>query len=266
MPKCLNLHDFDLIIINSSAGKDSLAALWEMNRLATDQAYPSDQIKVSHQDLGSMEWKGTLDLARQQAELFGFEFFVTKQRNKEGVNETLLEYVEKRGKWPSNKQRYCTSDFKRGPGARVVTMLTKGMGECKVLYVFGFRAEESPARKKKETLKLNTRLSNKKRTVYDFLPVHDWKATKVWEVIKENNLPYHPAYDKGMPRLSCCFCIFAPFDALVIAGQENPELLQQYVDVEERIGHSFKRDEKIADVKQAIDEGYQPKALHDWVM
>jgi len=262
----MKLNDYNLIIVNSSGGKDSLCALWEVCRLANEQAYPIDQVVVSHQDLGYAEWPGTKELAKEQADIFGCDFYVTRRRNKDGYEETLLEYVLRRGKWPSNKQRWCTSDFKRAPGARVVTALTKDMGKCKVLYVFGFRAEESPARSRRKPFRLNTRLTTKRRKVYDWLPIHTWNMEKVWATIKDNNLPYHKAYDLGMPRLSCCFCIFSPFDALVTAGYANPELLDRYVAVEEEIGHTFRNGFAISEVKDAIEKGYKPDKIKDWVM
>lgn len=260
------LHEYDIVIINSSAGKDSLCVAHEVCRLAAEQSYPKSKIVVSHQDLGEMEWKGTKELVYKQSEVFGLQTIVSKRRDSKGKEESLLEYVERRGKWPSNKQRYCTSDFKRGPGARIVTALTKGLGTCKVLYVFGFRKDESPSRAKKEALKVNRALSTKRRTVHDWLPIHDWSVNRVWKVIRDNNLPYHPAYDLGMPRLSCCFCIFSPFDALVVAGKANPELLDKYIEVERKIGHTFREGFAIESVKTAIENKYQTKNILDWVM
>lgn len=262
----MNLHDYDIIVINSSAGKDSLCALWEVCRLANEQDFPFEKMAVSHQDLGDMEWPGTKELVKKQADFFGLATHYSKRRNGTGYEETLLEYVERRGKWPSNKQRYCTSDFKRAPGARVVTALTKDMGICTVLHVFGFRKDESPARAKKKVLKVNTQLSTRARTVHDWLPIHDWDTEKVWNTIHANELPYHPAYRLGMPRLSCCFCIFSPFDALVVAGRANPELLDRYIEVEHRIGHTFRSGFSIASVREAIEKNYEPKSITDWVM
>jgi len=262
----MNLNDFDIIIINSSGGKDSHCALWEVCRLASEQGFPFEKMAVSHQDVGDMEWKGTKELVKKQADLFGLKTYYSKRIDKNGKEETLLEYVERRGKWPSNKQRYCNSDFKRGPGGRVVTALTKELGQCKVLYVFGFRKDESPSRAKKEVLKLNNQLTTKKRTVYDWLPIHDWDTKQVWSIINLYNLPYHPAYDLGMPRLSCCFCIFSPFDALVLAGEENPELLDRYIEVERKIGHTFRDKFSIKSVQAAIDNNYKPRNINDWVM
>lgn len=262
----MNLHDYNIVIINSSGGKDSLCALWEVVRIARLQSFPLDRMVVSHQDLGEMEWSGTKELVQKQSEFFGLKTYFSKRKDKNGYEENLLEYVERRGKWPSNKQRYCTSDFKRGPGGRVVTFLTKGLGECKVLYVFGFRSEESPSRAKKDVLKLNNQLSTRKRIVYDWLPIHNWSSKQVWSTIKLHSLPYHPAYDLGMPRLSCCFCIFSPFDALVVAGKANPQLLDRYIEVENKIGHTFRDGFSIASVKESIQNNYQPKSIKDWVM
>lgn len=262
----MNLLEYDLIIINSSAGKDSLVAIHEVCRIAKNQNYPFKKIVVSHQDLGAVEWKGTRKLVKTQSKHFGLKTYYSKRRDKNGYEETLLEYVERRGKWPANEQRYCTSDFKRGPGGRVVTKLTKNLGVCKILYVFGFRREESPSRAKKDVIQLNKQLTTKKRTVINWLPIHDFSINKVWKTIKDNKLPYHWAYDLGMPRLSCCFCIFSPFDALVIAGIHNRKLLKRYVNVEAKIGHTFRNDFSIKSVKDAIDSGYKPSGVPDWVM
>lgn len=262
----MNLDPYDIIIINSSGGKDSLCAIFEICRMADEQNYPRYNIVVSHQELGEAEWKGTKELVQKQSDIFGLKVYYSKRRNKDGHEETLLEYAERRGKWPSNKQRYCTSDFKRGPGGRIVTELTKELAKSYVLYVFGFRKDESPSRANKDVLKINKKLSTKKRTVHDYLPIHTWNLQKVWSTIKQNNLPYHPAYDLGMPRLSCCFCIFSPFDALVIAGKANPEILDKYIEVENKIKHTFQNGVSLGEVRAAIKNKYDPKPVTDWIM
>jgi len=262
----MNLHRYDMVIINSSAGKDSLVAIYAICKMADEQGYDKNKISISHQDLARIEWPGTKELVNKQAEFFGLRWYFSKRRDKNGYEETLLEYVERRGMWPDNVNRWCTSDFKRGPGGRVVTKLTKGAGNIKVLYVFGFRAEESPSRKKKSVLTANKDLTTIKRKVYNYLPIHKYSTDKVWEIIRTNKLPYHYAYDLGMPRLSCCFCIFSPFDALVIAGRANPELLDEYIAVETKIGHLFRHNFSLQEVKKAILNNYQPLSVPNWVM
>ena len=133
--------------------------------------------------------------------------------------------------------------------------------------MFGFRKEESPSRSKKEVLQVNTTLTTKKRLVMDWLPIHQWSLQQVWAVILTNKLPYHEAYNLGMPRLSCCFCIFSSFDALVVAGRANPELLDRYIEVETKIGHTFRNGFSIARIKEAIKNNYQVEpVIRDWRM
>ena len=85
--------------------------------------------------------------------------------------------------------------------------------------------------------------------------------------IRDNNLPYHYAYDLGMPRLSCCFCIFSPADALLLAGHHNPALLERYVEVEQKIKHSFKKDFDIQKIKEQMLYGHgAPDKVNDWRM
>jgi hypothetical protein len=73
-------------------------------------------------------------------------------------------------------------------------------------------------------------------------------------------------HDQGMPRLSCVFCIFSPLDALVVAGTANPDLLDKYIEVEKKIGHSFRQNFSIAEVKTKIEQGYAPKKISNWIM
>ena len=110
----------------------------------------------------------------------------------------------------------------------------------------------------------NAIASNGRRQVDDWLPLHSWTVEEVWSRIRTSGVRHHPAYDLGMPRLSCCFCIFSPKSALLLAGKHNPELLAQYVEVEKRINHSFRVELSLAAVQEAIRRGDEPGRVHDW--
>lgn len=161
---------------------------------------------------------------------------------------------------------YCTSEFKRGPGGRVITKLFReSPGD--VLNVYGFRAEESPARKAKAVFAPNGRFSTRTRAVWDWLPLHDWSERAVWDDIRASGVPHHHAYDLGMPRLSCCFCVFAPRAALLVAGRANRALLDEYVEVERATGHTFQNGRSIESIRDAIVAGEVPQGLHgNWNM
>lgn len=261
----VTLADYHAVVVNSSGGKDSQTALREIVRLAERQKYPKDQIVVSHQDLGDMEWPDTKELVCEQAGHYDLPVIISKYRNKQGKELTLLDYIRRRKFWPSNKQRYCTSEFKRGPGSRVLTMVATGVRSklgkgtvVRLLQVFGFRAQESTSRAKKLVFCRDPRNSRGNQQVDIFLPIHHWTEEEVWRDIGESGVPHHPAYDLGMPRLSCSFCIFAPRGALLIAGRARPEMLQTYVELEKEIGHTFQNKKPLADIQAAIAAGEQP--------
>jgi hypothetical protein len=53
---------------------------------------------------------------------------------------------------------------------------------------------------------------------------------------------------------------------LLLAGQHNPQLLEQYVQVEKQIGHRFRKELSLAEVQQALANGEQPGRVSDWAM
>lgn len=290
-----NIRAYDWILINSSGGKDSQAQLTYLVELADKAGIPRNiphtrgdvpRLIVVHADLGIAEWEGTRELAERQAMHYGLRFVVVKNETK----GTLLDYIRDRGKFPDAARRFCTSDLKRAPIQRVMTMLAKesraagAQHSIKILNCMGIRAAESRSRAKQEPLVVCSNfIKAKKRkdgtwlnsgyydlktgslmtptgryaakTVDRWYPIFDWSEEDVWRTIKLSGVEHHKAYDLGMPRLSCCFCVFAPKQALMIAGKHNPELLKQYVDLEEEIGHSFRHKFKIKEIQDALAEG-----------
>lgn len=246
-----SLTEWDIILVNSSAGKDSQAMLDFVVKMAEAQGV-KDRVVVVHADLGRVEWEGTRELAETQARHYGVRFEVVSR------NEDLLTQIEKRGMWPSSTARYCTSDHKRDQIKKVMTKLTAELSSLgrpvKILNCMGLRAEESPARAKKSAFVLN-KASNGKRIVWDWLPILDWTLAQVWNRINQSGVPHHRAYDLGMPRLSCVFCVFAPKSALMIAGKYNPQLLDAFVQVERKIGHTFTSKMKIESIQTALAAG-----------
>lgn len=250
-----DLRKFDVILVNSSAGKDSQVML----DVVVEQAKALGvlgRVQVVHCDLGRVEWSGTRDLAERQTAHYGIPFHVVRRPQGD-----LLTQIEERGMWPSSTARYCTSDHKRGQVLRLMTALVANVRarfsgkRVRILNCMGLRAEESPARAKKATYELNAVASNGKREVWTWLPIHDWTTTQVWERIRASGVEHHRAYDLGMGRLSCIFCIFAPKNALMVAGEHNPELLAEYVSLEVKMGHMFRKGFKIAEIQDALARG-----------
>lgn len=247
----LQLRDWSWVVVNFSGGKDSSACLLQVLQEAEQCGFPRDRIILSHQCLGRQEWKGTLQLVKDVAEKYKLPLHVTAYRNKDQKPLSLLEYVRKRGKWPDSSNRYCTSEFKRGPGNRVLTELRR-QHPGHILQCFGFRAEESAARCKRSELSYNNRASTAAWGVWDWLPIHKMREEEVWSAVRASGMPVHPAYALGMRRLSCVFCIFAPQAQLVLAGQHNTELLEEYAKVEQEIGHDFQHHKPISRILDVV--------------
>jgi 3'-phosphoadenosine 5'-phosphosulfate sulfotransferase (PAPS reductase)/FAD synthetase len=390
-----DLHSYDYIVVNSSAGKDSQAMLSHVVEQADKARYPRDKIVVVHADLGRAEWEGTKNLAREQAEHYGLRFEVVQREQNDLIEQIeerhgdlaqkdadvgklleagvatwrdlatakpsqILEIIgegkgsskwdgkrraadlirnatrkrnvaakthEKRVKaanaavdkaarsvadaksdkakqsadkrleralartrelagkgdpwdwpvdfgkaiaWPSADARYCTSDHKRVQVQKLVTSLAgeaKRKGRpAKILNTLGIRAQESASREAMDNFQREKATSN--QVVDRWYPIHRWHEQKVWSKIEQSKVPYHKAYDLGMRRLSCVFCVFATKEDLMVAASHNPSLFKTYLELEEKVGSSFQPQHSLSDVRDEIqrrrDEGYELNELAEW--
>jgi 3'-phosphoadenosine 5'-phosphosulfate sulfotransferase (PAPS reductase)/FAD synthetase len=300
-----DLAGFDVVVVNSSAGKDSQAML-DLVVERADAAGVRGRVVVLHCDLGNspkghpIEWPGTKELAEEHARHYGLRFVVVKRggggllekveqigfwprsstryctsffkrdQGQKAVNALakeargFLEEVERRGKWPSSGQRYCTSYYKRDAAGPAITALAgeeraSANKRPRILQCFGFRAQESPRRKKMPVFAEDKRISNSRKEVMVWLPIHEWPVEQVWGRIRAAGTRHHPAYDLGMTRLSCSFCIFAPKSQLMVAARARPELFAEYVELERKIGHTFRKELPLAEVQRAVEAGESPR-------
>lgn len=273
-----DLAAYDVIVIDSSAGKDSQAMLDLVVEQATAVGV-RERLVVVHCDLGRVEWEGTKELAERQAKHYGLRFEVVSRPQGD-----LLEHVESKGKWPGFATRFCTSDHKTSQVEKLFTKLVDELGAtrtgvydsklgirrpARILDCLGLRAQESDKRADQPQLQSNERASNGKRAVDTWLPIKWWSTEDVWRRIAQSGVEHHYAYDLGMPRLSCCFCIYASPEALLLAGYHNRAKLAEYVRVEQKIDHKFTVAKgggfiALADIQATLAAGYVPAAVETW--
>ena len=103
----MDLTQYDLIVINTSAGKDSQTMLRLVYQMAQEQGVV-DRLVAAHADLGRMEWPGTRELAERQAAHYGIRFEAIGRPQGD-----ILAHVRLNKYWPKPTTRYCTSDHKR---------------------------------------------------------------------------------------------------------------------------------------------------------
>lgn len=287
----VDLREYDLIAVSSSGGKDSQAMLDAVMRKCCELGI-EDRVHVYHGDLKTIEWSGSKEIAKLQADHYGVGFTAVSNER----FEDLLDHVSQRGEWPSGgavSRQYCTADMKRQPINKQFTVFAnewwKGietgmeaklrkllgsqwevdkargvgtknvrsiastykkvmkqeMGEDvdlalyrpKILNCIGVRAEESRARAKKAPLTAESSIhgSSGQKRVDTWFPIFTWTRRQVWEVIAASGVPHHWAYDIGMPRLSCVFCVMANQAAIAIGAEYNPELFQRFIQVEDEL-------------------------------
>ncbi len=250
-----HLPDYDIVLINSSAGKDSQASLDVTVEHATADGV-RDRLVVVHADLGDAEWDGVPELAAEHAAHYGLRFEIARRTAADGATQTILDRVTDRGMWPDAARRWCTSDHKRSPIRTVMTRLVSELRETgqvagrpvRLLNVMGLRAEESTARARRTPYAPNPAASNGRRHVDDWHPIHAFTTAQVWQRIATAGTRPHPAYINGMRRLSCRFCVLASRADLVCSARLNPELAQRYADVEAAVGHRFRADLSMAEI------------------
>lgn len=221
-----------LFVINHSAGKDSQAMT-----LLLREWIPARQLLVVHADLGEVEWPGVQEQIRST--IGGLPLLVCRNEHK-----TLLSMVERRSRWPSVAQRQCTSDLKRGPIEREIRRHLKAHPEYGgvVVNCLGIRAKESPARSRQTPFRRNERNSKAGRDWYDWLPIFDMDVGDVFATIARAGEQPHWAYQAGMSRLSCVFCIMASRSDLRTAARLQPDLYRRYVNLERTIEHTLSMD------------------------
>jgi len=247
-----DLASYDIILFNSSGGKDSQTAL-RATVAAADAAGVADRIVVVHADLGvRVEWPGTKELVHTQAAHYGVPVILCRREK----GDLLDEAEHQRKKWPgmTKTTRWCTADHKTAQVYKVMTALVRKhreaghVGQVRILDTLGIRAEESTDRANEVPYRFEERASNGRRHVDRWYPIYRWTEDEVWADIRASGVPYHRAYDLGMPRLSCAFCIYGSRSSLVLSAQHNPEMAAEYVRVEIATGHRFKQDLSMAEV------------------
>lgn len=211
------------LVINFSGGKDSSAMLAYLC-----EHYPHVTKHVVFADTG-WEHPDAEAWCRKIVGLFGLELHVVRNPNK-----TLLTMAERRGKFPGMQQRQCTSDLKRGP---IETWIRRNVKDPVVINCLGIRSEESSGRAKQKKLKRNIS-SNSKRTIWNWLPIKDWKEVEIYAYLEIREIPLHPVY-KHLRRFSCRVCIFMTEHDVQQVAKHDPEAIEIVDGIENKIGFTM---------------------------
>ncbi|WP_415913412.1 phosphoadenosine phosphosulfate reductase family protein [Neptuniibacter sp. QD37_11] len=218
-----------LFVVNHSGGKDSQAMYAVIRELV-----PDSQIVVMHAELPEADWDGLREHIEDNV-VDTTPLLYTRAK------KTFWDMVLHRGMFPSPQYRQCTSDLKRGPLEKLIRHYLKDHPDHNGLVVncTGIRGEESNARAKAQPWKYSKQNSKAGREWYDWLPIHGHLIGDVWKLIEQSGQYRHWAYDEGMSRLSCVFCIMSNKSDLRTAARLRPDQYRRVVMTERKIGHTM---------------------------
>ena len=231
-PECRNMiRRGALVAVNSSGGKDS-----QSMTILLAGIVPRDQLVVVHAPLGEVEWPGTVEHIENTMPA-GVPLILARVAS----GKSLLERVEERGRFPSMRNRFCTSDLKVSPIERELRRYLKAHPRFggRIVSAIGIRRDESNARSKRIPWARSDRNSRAGREWFDWLPIFDLTTDDVFRVIRDAGQSPHWVYAEGVSRCSCSLCIFSSRSQLRRAAELRPRLYAKYVQLEKRIGHTL---------------------------
>jgi len=247
------LRDGAALVLSVSGGKDSDAMCHHLLERRQTEGWAGDVVMI-HADLGArVEWQQTPDYVQNLARRKGVPLHVVRWTHGDLIDRIWQRYYKdpSRPCWPSAQMRYCTADLKRGPISRELRRL---FPSGNVICAMGLRAQESQTRARRPTFSLRTDSSapTKGRFVYDWLPIHDWMETNVWDCIRRHGNIHHEAYSLGNHRLSCALCVLASLNDLINGAVHNPDTYREYRRIEAVTGYSFRQDFWLSDLKPEL--------------
>ena len=268
---------YDVIIINTSAGKDSLVSMDVVDRLAR-KAKVRDKIWVVHCDLGKVEHPGTKELAAQHAEVMDLPFYIAYSQEKgdllQGIETRLEKYKDDPVKgWPGKFARFCTSGWKTAEVSKLITAWISNLeapdGQplgrrsaerhlgrpLRVLNILGLRVDEGSDRGKRPTMQMKGK-ANSRRVIHEWLPVHGWTDEKVFRQMGKSKMRAHPWYAQGGKRLSCIICPLAANEDIILGTMHYPQLAKEYVKLQKKYDKPIKSTQQYGGrLEEMVKEG-----------
>lgn len=236
----VEIRDHETYIVSYSGGKDSTATLlWALDNL------PRERLRIIFCDTGA-EWPETYNYLKYIEQHLGVTIEHIKNGNKPlpmpasgrerqtWVNATsLLDMIRQRGMWPSARMRYCTKYLKQWP-------LRLHVPSSSVL-LFGERRVESKRRASLEKWDINGAGFHKSPV---FRPILNWSDSEVWNYLHSHHILPNPVYNYAT-RCGCWCCIMAPKVQVMSFCKLHPEIAQKAADLEQEIGHTWKKGQSI---------------------
>jgi 3'-phosphoadenosine 5'-phosphosulfate sulfotransferase (PAPS reductase)/FAD synthetase len=162
---------------------------------------------------------------------------------------SFFDLARKYKRLPSGRQQFCTDFLKTKPIGQFIHDYMTAHGFKTAINATGMRAEESPRRAKKLPFVLSKGKGTsgihqpkkfKDHTVFDWLPIFDYRLDHVLKEIENAGQKLHHVYSLGFSRLSCVFCVNGRIDEHQKASELRPELAKKIIDLERELGKTYR--------------------------
>ena len=281
----VNPHDYDVIIVAFSGGKDSISCFLHLLDLGVDK----DKIELWHHNIDGkegdsfMDWPVTTDYCKKFASHFnvryyeswkvgGFEKELMRQEEyttgykfetPDGLKHVgngspgckrSLGKIKTVRKFPQlaglNAGRWCSAYLKIMVMRAAIKNQERFRGQ-RTLVITGERGEESTARAgycDQEVYETDSRNKENGMWIDQWRPIKHWLETHVWNIIERYGVVVPPSYYLGYSRFSCKDCIFGNADQWATGAYLDPEGVERKAKLEEEFKYTMRRDISIREL------------------
>ena len=280
---------YDHVIVCFSGGKDSVAALIQIDKLVKEGKLDREKVILWHHDIDDgaqfMDWPCTPDYCRKIADAFGYQIrFSWKQGgflgelNKsndsapvmfERIDGTLGEWTSPEANIPKVRQglpapvadlsvRWCSYVLKILAALKALTH-DPAFRNKKVLVVTGERREEGGGRAYYAEVELHRAHARARhgRIVHQWRPVLNLTTKQVWDLLAEYKVNPHPCYRLGWGRCSCSTCVFGSDHMWASAKKVLPEQFQKVADIEKKFDRTIDMNRRWVTERAEAGQCYQ---------
>ncbi len=94
--------------------------------------------------------------------------------------------------WSRDPDRCCA--------IRKVEPLKKKLGSLRA-WVTGVRRDQAPTRANTKKVEWDAKFG-----LWKLNPLADWTAQRVWDYVRQHDVPYNPLHDRDYPSIGCTYC------------------------------------------------------------
>ncbi len=146
----------------------------------------------------------------------------------------FLDMCMWKGRFPSTKARFCTSELKRNPIIEQVMMPLLDAGET-IWSWQGVRRDESLARRYTKTFE------EVGGGLFNYRPIAKWNVKSVFEAHDYMGVKPNPLYKMGMGRVGCMPCVNCSKSELQIIALRCPEEIERVKEWEKLVSSASRR-------------------------